>query len=137
MAMPTPAEAAQKWAQNLGAASARYTAGVNAVTVAPGTLAARAADMWANNTIAAKPRFIKNSQAVSLGEWQSATATKGAPRLATGAQAAQPKMETALTKVFGWINQVKGSLPPRGDIEANIARAGAFARGLNQLKNQG
>jgi hypothetical protein len=134
MATPTPAEAAAKWAQNLGGASARYTAGVQAVTVAPGTLAARSADLWANNTIAAKARFTKNSQAVSLGDWQQAAINKGATRLATGAQAALPKMEAALTRVFGWINQVKGSLPPRGDIEANINRAGAFARGMHNLK---
>lgn len=137
MAMPSPADAAARWAQNLGAAGQRYTDGVNAVKVAPGTLAARAGDLWANNTVAAKPRFIANSQKVTLGDWQQAATTKGAARLASGAQAAQPKMEVALTRVFGWINQVVGSLPPRGDIEANIARAGAFARGMNRLKMQG
>ena len=134
MAMPSPAEAAALWAQRLGGATQAYTNGVNAVTVAPGTLAARAGDTWANNTIAAKPRFIKNSQDVPLGVWQAAAVNKGAPRLASGAQAALPKMEAALTRVFGWINQVKGSLPPRGDIEANINRAGAFARGMHNLK---
>jgi hypothetical protein len=137
MAMPSPADAAARWAQNLGAAGQRYTDGVNAVKVAPGTLAARAGDLWANNTVAAKPRFIANSQRVTLSDWQAAASGKGAARLASGAQAAQPKMEQALVKVFGWINQVVGSLPPRGDIEANIARAGAFARGMNRLKMQG
>jgi hypothetical protein len=137
MALPSPADAAARWAQNLGAAGGRYTAGVQAVTVAPGTLAARAADTWANNTMAAKGRYAKNSAATSLGEWQQASINKGAPRLASGAQAAVPKMEQALQRVFGWINQVTGSLPPRGDIEANIARSAAFARGMNKLKNQG
>ena len=137
MPMPSPADAAARWAQQLGAAGQRYTDGVNAVKVAPGTLAARAGDLWANNTVAAKPRFIANSQKVTLGDWQQAATTKGAARLASGAQAAQPRMEQALTRVFGWINQVVGSLPPRGDIEANIARAAAFARGMNRLKMQG
>lgn len=135
--MPSPADAAARWAQQLGAASARYTAGVQAVTIAPGTLAARAGPLWAQNTAAALPRFQKNSAAVQLGDWQNAAVNKGAPRLASGAQQAQPKMEAALTRVFAHINQVRGSLPPRGDIEANIARAAAFARGMNKLKLQG
>jgi hypothetical protein len=137
MAMPTPADAAARWAQQLGGAAQRYTDGVNAVKVAPGTLAARAADTWANNTIAAKARFTANSQKVTLSDWQAAASGKGAARLASGAQAAQPKMEAALVRVFAQINQVVGSLPPRGDIEANIARAAAFARGMNKLKLQG
>ena len=132
--MPSPADAAARWAQNLGGASQRYIAGVQAVTVAPGTLAARAAPLWAQNTAAAQGRFAKNSAAVQLGDWQNSSVTKGAPRLSSGAQMAQPKMEAALTRVFGWINQVKGSLPPRGDIEANIQRSAAFARGMNKLK---
>lgn len=137
MAMPSPADAAARWAQNLGGASQRYIAGVQAVTVAPGTLAARAGPLWAQNTAAALTRFQKNSLAVGLGDWQNASVNKGAPRLASGAQMAQPKMEAALTRVFSQIASVVGSLPPRGDIEANIARAGAFARGMNRLKMQG
>lgn len=137
MAMPSPADAAARWAQQLGGARQRYVDGVNAVKVAPGTLAARAADTWANNVVAAKPRFVANSQKVTLSDWQAAAGSKGADRLASGAQAAQPKMEAALVRVFAQINQVVSSLPPRGDIEANIARAAAFARGMNKLKTQG
>jgi hypothetical protein len=137
MAMPTASDAAARWAQNLGASGARYTAGVQAVTVAPGQLAARAGQRWLANTQAALPRFTKNSAAVGLGDWQNAAVTKGAPRLASGAQAAQPKMEAALTRVFSQIAQVVGSLSPRGDIEANIARSAAFARGMNALKSKG
>lgn len=137
MAMPSPADAAARWAQQLGAAGQRYSDGVMAVKVAPGTLAARAADRWAQNTVAAKPAFVANSQRVTLGDWQQASTTKGAQRLASGAQAAQGKMEQALARVFQHINQVVGSLPPRGDIEANINRAAQFARGMNALKNKG
>lgn len=137
MAMPTAAEAAQKWATNLSAAQPRYVAGVNAVTVAPGALAARAADTWAVNTAAAKPKFARNSAAVSLQEWQQVTANKGAQRLASGAQAAQSKTEAVFAKLFPAIQQAVQSLPPRGDIEANIARSAAFARKMNAYKLQG
>ena len=120
MAMPTAAEAAQRWTTGLSAAGQKYTDGINAVTVAPGALAARAAPLWAANTAAAQPRFARNSAAVSLQSWQAAATGKGAQRLASGAQAAQPKMEAALSKLFPVINQAVASLPPRGDIEANI-----------------
>jgi hypothetical protein len=137
MAMPTPAEAAQKWATALPAAQQAYVNGVNAVTVAPGTLAARAAPMWAANTAAAQSKFARNSAAVSLQAWQQQTTTKGAQRLSSGAQAAQPKMEAALAKLFPAIAQAVSSLPPRGDIEANIARSAQFARQMNKYKSQG
>lgn len=137
MAMPSAAEAAQKWATNLPASQQRYVDGVNGVTVSPGTLAARASAQWAANTAAAQQKFARNSAAVSLQSWQQATATKGAQRLASGAQAAQSKVEQTFAKLFPAIQQAVSSLPPRGDIEANIARSAAFARQMNKYRNQG
>src|SRR5882762_10033423 len=127
MAMPTAAEAAAKWATALPAAQQRYIDGVNSVNVAPGTLAARAA----------QSKFARNSAAVSLQAWQQQTTTKGSQRLASGAQAAQPKMEAALAKLFPAIASAVSSLPPRGDIEANIARSAQFARTMNKYRTQG
>lgn len=135
MAMPTAAEAAQKWATALPAAQQRYVDGVNAVTVAPGALAARAAPVWAANTAAAQAKFARNSAAVSLQAWQQATATKGAQRLSSGAQAAQSKVEAAFSRLFPVIASAVSALPPRGDIEANIARSAQFARTMNKYKN--
>jgi hypothetical protein len=135
--MPTAAEAAQKWATNLPAAQQRYVAGVNAVTVSPGALAARSAATWAANTAAAQQKFARNSAAVTLQSWQQATATKGAQRLSSGAQAAQSKVESTFAKLFPAIQSAVSSLPPRGDIEANIARSAAFARAMNKYKTAG
>ena len=137
MAMPSAADAAAKWAQNLPASQPRYIAGVQAVTVAPGALAARASAKWATNTAAAQQKFARNSAAVTLQEWQTQTATKGAQRLMSGAQAAQSKVEQTFAKLFPAIQQAVSSLPPRGDIEANIARSAAFARAMNKYRNQG
>lgn len=137
MAMPTPQEAAAKWAQALPAAQQRYVNGINSVTIAPGQLAARAAPTWAANTAAAQSKFARNSAAVSLQDWQQAAAGKGAQRLASGAQAAQPKMEAALTRLFPAITAAVNGLPPRGDIEANINRSAQFARAMNKFANQG
>lgn len=137
MAMPTAAEAAQKWATNLPASQQRYIDGVNAVTVAPGALAARASASWAANTAAAQGKFARNSAAVPLNSWQQATTTKGAQRLSSGAQAAQSKVESTFAKLFPAIQSAVSSLPQRGDIEANIARSAAFARQMHKYGQQG
>lgn len=130
MAMPSPADAAAKWAQNLGAAQTRYTAGIQSVTTSPGQLAAQASDRWISGVQLSVPKFVANSQAVTLQSWQQASINKGAPRLASGASAAQPKMQNVFTSLFPFIAQVQGSLPPRGDLEQNIARSAAFQRGM-------
>jgi hypothetical protein len=135
--MPTASDAAQRWSQNFGASGTRWAAGVNAVTVAPGQLAARAKQLWAANTAAAIDRFAANSARVTLQDWQQQTITKGQPRLASGAQAAQPKVEAVFAKLFPFIQNAVNGLPPRGDIEANINRAAQFARAMHGYKTQG
>lgn len=131
--LPNPSDAAAKWAQNLGAAGTSYTAGVQAVQQAPGQLAANASDRYMAGVQANLPKFKANVAAVTLADWQNAAVTKGAPRLATGATAAQPKMANVLTQLFPYIDQVRNSLPPRGDIEQNIARSAAFQRGMSKF----
>lgn len=137
MAMPDAATAAQRWATNFGASGTKWAAGVQGVTVAPGQLAARAKNLWATNTAAAVDRFAANAAKVSLQDWQSITVAKGQSRLSSGAQAAQPKVEQVFGRLFPFIGQVVNSLPPRGDLEANIARSAAFARGMNKFKTGG
>lgn len=135
--MPSPTEAAQRWATNFGASGSRWAAGVQGVAVAPGALAARAKDRYASGTAAAVDRFAANSLKVTREQWIEITVAKGQNRLSSGAQAALPKTEAAFARVFGWIEQTVRSLPPRGDIEANINRAATFARGMHNLKMQG
>jgi hypothetical protein len=137
MAMTDASTAAQRWAQNFGASGQKWADGVNGVTVAPGQLAARSKALWAANTAAAVDRFATNAARVSLQEWQSQTISKGQGRLAGGAQAALPKVEAVFAKLFPFINNVVGSLPPRGDLEQNINRSAAFARGMAKYKTGG
>jgi len=132
--MPSASDAAATWAQRLGASGPKWAAGVNSVTVAPGQLAARAKNLWLTNVTAAADRFAANSAKVSLQEWQQATVSKGQPRLASGATAAQPKVEAAFAKLFPAIQSAVNALPPRGDIEANINRAAMFARAMHAYK---
>lgn len=134
--MPSPADAAAKWQQNLGAAQTRYTAGIQAVTTAPNQLAAQAADRYLAGVQQNMPKYVAANQAVTLQAWQQAAINKGGARLASGAQAAQPKMQTVFTQLFPYIQQVVGSLPSRGDLEQNIARSAAFQRGMAKFVKQ-
>lgn len=134
MRLDNPAASAQQWATKLGGARQQYVDGINSVTVPPGQLAAAAADRWANNTVAAKPKFARNVASVQIGDWKNSATTKGADRLASGAQASLPKMESAFVKLFPAIKQAVQSLPPRGDLEANITRSAEFARKMAQYQ---
>lgn len=126
----TPQAAAAKWAQNLSAAGPQITAGVAAVSVAPGQAAARQKAVYLAQVAANGDKWAKNVGAVSLQDWQAATTSKGIPRIAAGATAAQPKMEAFMNKLLPAIAQVKSTLPARGNLEQNITRMTAFTRGM-------
>lgn len=118
-----PAAVGRKWSQNLAGSTEQIRAGVQAVQTAPGTLAARQADVWQNNTIAAKGKYIRGVQSVSLADWQQATIGKGLQRIASGAQASEPKFVAAMTRLLPYIEQGVRGLPPRGNLEQNKQRA--------------
>lgn len=94
-----PAAVAQRWAQNLAAASQKITAGVNAVTQSPTQLAAQAAQTWLArlNDPRTLAKFQKNLNKVTLQQWQTAMTQKGIPRISQGAQQALPKFQTFMT----------------------------------------
>lgn len=130
-----PATAAQKWAQNLAGATQRIQAGVQGVTVAPGQAAARQKTVYVQNVTASADKWAQNTAAVSLGDWQQATINKGIPRIATGAQAAEPKFQAFMTKLLPYIQSGKSNLPARGNLQANIARATAWIQYMANFKN--
>lgn len=131
----TPDQIGAKWAQNLGQSTQRIQDGVNAVTVAPGQAAARQKGAWQQNTIAAADKWARNTAAVTREDWQRAMIEKAVPRIAQGATAAQPKFVTFMGKLLPHIDSVKSSLPPRGNLDANIARSTAFIRGMAKFQN--
>lgn len=121
----SPATAATNWAAGMNNASAKITAGVNAVSEAPSVAA-----------IAAIPRMVQGIQQaaasgkiqaglarVSLQMWQQAMLQKGLTRVGAGATAAKPKMQNFFTQFLPYLAAGVQQLPPRGDINANIARA--------------
>lgn len=134
MKLDNPGAAATAWRDRLSGAQQAYTDGVNGTAVAPGQLAAAAGDRWLANTTSSLPRFKANSAAVSKESWQRAAIDKGAPRLASGASAAMPKVEAVFAKLFPAIKSEVGALPARGNIDQNINRSAQFARKMNARK---
>jgi hypothetical protein len=115
-------------------AGTKYAAGIAAVRVAPGTLAAAAANLWAANVAASVQKFSKNVGAVSLNAWQEAATTKGQPRLATGATAASGKVNTFMTKFIGQLTTIVNGLPSRGGYDQNIAKLTTYLAAVHSLK---
>ena len=60
--------------------------------------------------------------------------TKGIPRIATGAQTAQPKFAQFMGKLLPYIATQKASLPARGTLDQNIARMTAFVQGMSKFQ---
>lgn len=131
--MIDPTTAAQNWVNGMQTAGSKMTAGVNNVTVAPGQAAARQSQVWAQNTAASVNKYAKNVAAVSLSEWQQAVITKGIPRVASGASAAQGKMANAMTQILPQIASIVSALPPRGTVEQNIQRAVTYMQKAHQI----
>lgn len=131
-----PNASATKWANRLSSAANDGTieAGIRGVTQAPGQAAARQKAVWAQNVAAAQDRWAANTAAVSLPQWQDAAVSKGVPRVATGATAAEAKFATFMGKLMPVINNAKAQLPARGNFQANLARANAMATALHNAK---
>lgn len=130
----TPDQVAAEWAQRLAASTAKITAGVQSVTVAPGQAAARQKAVWLQNVTAAQDKWARNVSAVSLATWQADMVNKGIPRIAPGATAAQPKFATFMGALLPYIDSGVKQLPARGNIDANIARVTTWIRYMHGFK---
>lgn len=133
--------ASQNWVTALSGAGQKAAAGAARVKEAPGIAAARQAQKMLNGVTEAvtSGRWGRKVSAVSLGDWQTAYTTKGVPRIAQGAQAAQGKMQTALAEVFQYASSVHSQVAnmPSDTPAARDARMLAWAQGMRQFKTRG
>lgn len=133
----TPDVIAANWASKLAASTQKITDGVNSVTVAPGQAAARQADVWLANLQASQAKWKARVSSVSLADWQNMMITKGVPRIASGATAAQPKFQAFMTQFLPYVQAGRNSLPARGTLDQNINRAVAMMRHNAAFKRSG
>lgn len=139
MAAKNPQDVAAKWAQNLSGSTESIRQGVARVTEAPGVAAARQRALWLQRVQASQEKWARNVSRVTAGEWQQAMLDKGLPRIASGAQAAQPKMAAFLSEFLPHVEagaaQVRAM--PKGGVEEGIARAAAMIRHNAQFRRSG
>lgn len=135
MARVTPEQAANKWRDRLSGAGAEIQAGVMAVVESPGVAAARSADLWLAKVTASKPKWVRRVSALTTQDWQQSMIQKGLGRIQTGAQAAQPKVQSFMEEFLPYVDQgvAKVKAMPKGTVEAGIARAGAMIRHNSQF----
>lgn len=140
MSQLNAATVAQRWAQNLGGATAKIQAGVQAVTTAPQQKAAASVQKWlaALNNPATAQKYVASLQKGTLQDWQNATLQKGLSRVASGAQAAIPKMQAFLQSFLPFqanITQQVRSMPSV-TLEDRINRMVAQVRGTAAYRGQ-
>lgn len=130
------AQATEAWAKGFAAAGTKYTDGINAVTTAPGQLAAAQKNLYIANVQAQADVWASKVASVDLAAWKNAATAVGSQRLATGATKGQPKMAAFMTKFLPELSSIVGSLGPRGTFDQNISRFTAYATALHSKKGQ-
>lgn len=135
--IPSASDAAQRWSTGFGAAGAKWAAGIESVTVAPGQLAAAAQPRYLAGVQQNVGKWAANSAAVSLATWKTQSVSKGQARLASGATAGMAKYQAKIGPVLDAIKSITNSLPPRGTVEQNIQRSSQFQMALHQAFNKG
>lgn len=132
----TAAQAAEAWSAGFAGASTKYAAGINAVTVAPGQLAAAQKNLYLQNVQAAANTWASKVAAVDLNTWKNAATTVGAQRLSSGATKGAPKMQAFMQNFLPQLSTIVGGLGPRGTFEQNLARFNSYATALHAKKGQ-
>lgn len=122
----TPADIADKQVRRAAAAVNDYKAGVMGVTTSPTAEAAKRVDAWKAGIEEAynNNSYVDGCNAVTLGDWQAATAGKGAMNFASGVQAAKGTIEQFHMQSQQNQQTIDAILRgmPRGDISQNIQR---------------
>lgn len=132
----TPAEAAQAWSSGFAAAGTKYAAGINAVTVAPGQLAAAQKNLYLANVQAAANTWASKVAAVDINTWKAAATGVGAQRLSTGATKGAPKMAAFMGNFLPQLATIVSGLGPRGTFDQNLQRFTSYATALHAKKGQ-
>jgi len=132
------AKAAANWKARMQTAGTAYSDGIDAVTQSPMEAAANAKDAYAQgvNEAVASGRYERGLRRVSMSDWKKAAKEKGASRLASGANAAAPKMEKFFAvfgpKLMAITDQVRSM--PKGTFEERQQRAIAMMNATHALK---
>lgn len=126
--MLTATQISDKWLANFQNAQTSMTNGVNAVTVAPGQLAAAQSALWLQRLQASQTKWATRVAAVSLADWKSAMINLGISRAITGAQAKQNNYTQFITQYTAFLTSYLPTINamPKGTLANGIARSNAM-----------
>ena len=133
--MKTAQQAAAAWVASAGRAATNFSDGVNAYNGDwAGATTRPQAVMTTNWTQAVSSgRWAQGVNNVGTSGWKSATTAK-VTNYSTGFQAGAQKQATAAGKIMNFLQSAVPALPPRGDINQNLARSNALALALHAQK---
>ena len=107
--MITPQQGADKYKSGVQSGSSAYQTGVNNVDQAPGQLAVLQQDKMVTNWLEAVNggKWATNVSAVTLNEWKTITASKGAQNYSASADAASQKYAQWAQTAYPIIEQIR------------------------------
>ncbi len=128
MAVKNPTQVTAKWLTNYQGSATAMTQGAQAVTTAPGQLAAAQKAYWLQKITASADKWAARVSAVSLPQWQNAYVNLGIQRGQAGAQAKQNNYLTFITEYLNWLQGQVATIKqmPKGNIQQSVARAAAM-----------
>lgn len=131
----SPQQIADKMASRASAAQGDYTAGVQAVSVAPGAKAAAKKAQYVQNVQASADKWAARVGRVTLEQWKQSTTDK-AGRFASGVTAAKPKIVEFWTSFGPFQDNITATVRnmPNATQEERINRAVAQMRGTATYK---
>jgi hypothetical protein len=133
----TAAQAAANWSGSSARAQTAFVAGVQSTQKDQAGLAvaAQARLVQGFNDAVNSGRWARGVQRGGTAYWKSQTEAKAA-NFGVGFAAGANAYSASAQKILAAEQSIVSSLPQRGDINANLQRANAFALGMHALKGQ-
>ena len=138
MAVKPASQWTTNWTGSAGKAATNYQSGVEAYNGDwAGATTAQQATMQSNWLASiSNGSWAAGVQAVGTNGWKQRTVAKMA-NYGVGFQAGASNYSTAAGKLQPFLVNAVASLPPRGDINANLQRSAALAMALHQASTTG
>lgn len=138
MAKLTADEFQEKHARRLKASLEDMRLGVERVTTNPMEQAAAKADKMKQNIVASidSGKWQAGLRRVTLDDWKRNMVEKGVNRVASGIDAAAPKVKDFAAKLLPYIDSEVAKVKKMPDItlEDSISRMTSFVRGMSKFK---
>jgi hypothetical protein len=129
-------QASKNWLAGVGNSRAKSEASIDAVTVAPGELAAAQSGKWRQKVSSqeAHDKFKRNSAAVPLSTWKQLMKSKGLTNAQAGASLGQKKFQAYAVKALPIIEAIKQEAAKMSTdtIDASLAKANFVAREMQK-----